>query len=278
MRVVVLYSAGHLGSTLILNRLLKMPEYRVVGVVKTQAVPFSRSGAVKLKKHLKKIGWRFAWLLLWQRLVQGFFYLLTFPLTSSKRRVQPAWKLARDRDIPVLKCRSINGEKAKSFVKDLSPDLILSAYFPQILKKPVILLPKMGVLNVHPGWLPAYKGAMTYLWVLRHGREKAGVTLHWIDEGIDTGEIIARRSFKLFAGMTQQNVLVETAVVGAGLLKDVGRKLARGDDPGTIVPDEAEEDQYYPMPGETEFYAYFSSRRFFRIRDLFASIRRGGGK
>ena len=130
-------------------------------------------------------------------------------------------------------------------------------------------------MNVHPGWLPAYKGAMTYLWVLRHGREKAGVTLHWIDEGIDTGEIIARRSFKLLPGMTQQNVLVETAVVGAGLLKDVGRKLALGDDPGSIVP---EEDQYYPMPGEKEFHAYFSKRRFFRIRDLFASIRKGRNK
>ncbi len=85
MRVVVLYSAGHLGSTLILNRLLKMPEFRVVGVVKTQAVQFSRSGAVKLKNHLKKIGWRFAWLLFWQRLVQGFFYMLTLPLAYKKR-------------------------------------------------------------------------------------------------------------------------------------------------------------------------------------------------
>jgi folate-dependent phosphoribosylglycinamide formyltransferase PurN len=278
LEVVVLYSAGHLGSTLILNRLLKMPEYRVVGVVKTQALPFSRAGAVKLKKHLEKIGWRFAWLLFWQRLVQGFFYLLTFSLIRSKRRVQPAWKLALENDIPVLRCRSINNEKAICFIKGLSPDLILSAYFPQILKKPVICLPKLGVLNVHPGWLPAYKGAMTYLWVLRHGREKAGVTLHWIDEGIDTGEIIARQSFKLIPGMTQQNVLVETAVVGAELLKKVGEKLGQGDAIGSIIPDETEEDQYYPMPGEDEFQAYFSRRRFFRIRDLFASIRKGKNK
>ncbi len=94
---------------------------------------FEDGEMVKLKKHLKKIGWRFAWLLLWQRLVQGFFYMLTFPMTRSKRRVQPAWKLAHDRNIPVLRCRSVNGEEANTFIKNLSPDLILSAYFPQIV-------------------------------------------------------------------------------------------------------------------------------------------------
>ena len=137
---------------------------------------------------------------------------------------------------------------------------------------PVIQTPRLGVLNVHPGWLPAYKGAMAYLWVLKNGGERAGVTVHWIDEGVDTGAILARRAFTVAPGMTQQNVLVTTATVGADLLSEVGNKLVSGENIDDICPDDREEDMYYPMPGEAAFDAYFRRRRFFRIRDTFASI------
>jgi len=63
LNVVVLYSAGHLGSSMILNRLLAMPEYKVVGVVKAKPVQFSSQGLKKLRTHLIKTGWRFAWLM-----------------------------------------------------------------------------------------------------------------------------------------------------------------------------------------------------------------------
>lgn len=274
MRVIVLYSAGHLGSAVILNRLLNMPAYEVVGVIKAQAVGFSRAGLKKIKHHLKKVGWRFAWLLLWQRLVQAFVYLLTLPLPSSAEGLRPAWKIANDLDIPVLQCKSINSQAAIDFIRELQPELLLSAYFSQILKNEVIRIPERGVLNVHPGWLPAYKGAMAYFWVLKNGSENAGVTVHWIDEGIDTGGIIARHAFNVEPGMTQQNVLVKTADTGADLLAAIGEKLLNGDAIDKIEPDENEADQYYPMPGETEFDNYFKRRRFFRIRDTFASIMR----
>jgi folate-dependent phosphoribosylglycinamide formyltransferase PurN len=275
LRVVVLYSAGHLGSTMILNRLLDMPAYKVVGVIKARAVAFSPAGIRKVKRQLKKVGWRFAWLLLWQRLVQAGVFLVTLLLPRSEKRLRPAWKIAEDLHIPVLKCDSINGDQAITFMADLTPDLLLSAYFPQILKDRVIGIPRLGVLNVHPGWLPAYKGAMAYFWVLKNGSDCAGVTVHWIDEGVDTGEIIARRSFCIEPGMTQQNVLVTTAATGADLLALIGEKLLAGRSLSSIRPEEDEADHYYPMPGESAFDSYFRQRRFFRIRDTFASIFRG---
>ncbi len=272
LRVIVLYSAGHLGSAMILNRLLQLPAYEVIGVIKARPLDFSRAGLSKLKRHLKKVGWRFAWLLFWQRLVQGAAYLLTLPLPSAGKRLRPAWKIAADMAIPVLQCKNINGEEALRFIHKLQPDLLLSAYFTQILKAPVIRIPRLGVLNVHPGWLPAYKGAMAYFWVLKNGSEQAGVTLHWIDEGIDTGAIIARRSIQIQPGMTQQNVLIATARVGAELLSEVGEKLLQGISIESITPEEGEREAYYPMPGEEEFANYFRRRRFFRIRDTIASI------
>ncbi|MCP4992739.1 MAG: hypothetical protein GY934_02975 [Gammaproteobacteria bacterium] len=268
LKVIALYSAGHLGSATILNRLLTMPEYKIVGVIKTQAVEFSPQGIKKLRKYFKKTGWRFAWLLFWQRLLQGLGFTITLLLPFLRRRLKPAWKIAAERDIPVLYCKNINDARSEAFIRKLAPDLLISAYFSQILKPPIIQLPKMGTLNVHPGWLPAYKGAMAYFWVLRHGEHRAGVTVHWIDNGIDTGVLISRKSFLLKQGMTQQNVLVISAVIGARLLQRIGKKLIANRSLDTINIKPSEADGYYPLPGEQAFDAYFKHNRFFRIRDV----------
>nr|WP_281167233.1 formyltransferase family protein [Psychromonas ossibalaenae] len=130
-------------------------------------------------------------------------------------------------------------------------------------------LPKTGVLNIHPGWLPSYKGAMAYFWVLNNGSDRGGVTVHWIDEGLDTGEVLARRSFTLKANATQESVLMYTAVIGAKLLGRVVKRLIDGKDPKLhLIHSSNEKDMYYPMPGDKDFESYFKQRRYFRIRDV----------
>lgn len=277
-RVIVLYSAGHLGSATILNRLVDMPEFQIVGVIKAQTIELSWKGLKRLRKHLKKVGWRFGWLLAWQHIVQSLTYGLIGALREKRLRLRPTWRLAKQKGIPVLACKNINDPEAITFIRTLSPDLIISAYFSQILKQPVIELPRIGTLNIHPGWLPAYKGAMAYFWVLKNGSENAGVTLHWIDEGIDTGEIIARENFQITPGMTQQNVLMVTAELGAELIQQAGRKLQDDQPLSPIAPTEKEQDNYYPMPGSDAFESYFKRRRFFRIRDIIKTILRRTGR
>lgn len=268
MDVVVLYSAGHLGSAMIMNKLLDMPEINIVGVVKAKPLRWSLHGRSKITAHLKKVGWRFAWLLFWQRCIQGFGFLLTTIFPFLRRRLKPAWKIAADHGIPVFHCGNINDKSCQNFIAQLQPDLLISAYFSQILKKEIISLPKRGVLNIHPGWLPTYKGAMAYFWVLKNNSDRGGVTVHWIDEGIDTGKVLARRSFFLKPHATQETVLMFTAVIGARLIRRVVKRLIEGRDPVYTTVDGEEEDSYYPMPGEKDFEAYFKERRFFRIRDV----------
>ena len=269
--VVVLYSAGHLGSAMIMNKLLGMPEVNIVGVVKAQPLKLSIRGRSHIRQHLKKFGWRFAGMLFWQRCIQGLGYLLTLVFPFLQKRLKPAWKIARDHNIPVFHCRNISDEACKNFIQNLKPDLLVSAYFSQILKPDVISIPKIGVLNVHPGWLPAYKGAMAYFWVLKHGGDKGGVTVHWIDEGIDTGDVLARRSFRLKPQATQETVLMVTAVIGARLIRRVIARLLAGKDARIKISAE-ETGAYYPMPGDKDFETYFKQHRFFRIRDILGLI------
>ncbi len=273
LKTVVLYSSGHLGSATIFNKLLNMPEFEIVTLVKSQPLTFTAAGARKIRRHLKKMGWQFAWLLFWQQTIQGFGYLINLIFHFNRRQLLPAWLLAKERDVPIIKCTSINDPNVVRLIKELNPDLIISAYFNQILKPDIIAIPKQGILNVHPGWLPAYRGAMTYFWVLKNGSDSAGVSVHWIDEGVDTGDVVARRSFTIKPGMTQQHVLSITAVIGARLLKRIGAKLLSGTTPETIAVD-TQNASYYPLPGSDEFHDYFRSRRFFRIRDLLRYILR----
>ena len=79
------------------------------------------------------------------------------------------------------------------FIKKLSPDIIIVSSFNQIIPKPIISIPKLGVINIHPSLLPKYRGATPTVWALMNGEKETGVTIHFIeDERIDNGNIITQ--------------------------------------------------------------------------------------
>lgn len=268
LRTIILYSAGHPGSATILNELIESDEFVITGIIKARPLPFTIKGARTLKKQLKKTGWQFGWLMFWQQLIQGLVFLAGFIFPGGDKRLSPGWVIAKNNNIPVLYCDNINDQVSADFISKHQPDLLISAYFNQILKSEIIRLPAIGTLNVHPGWLPAYRGAMCYFWVLKNNDQTGGVTVHWIDEGIDTGQILAKKAFRIKQGWTQQKVLVQTAVTGAEMLKDIGSVLSRKEVPEAFPETEDEEVNYFPMPQRSDFKDYFSERRFFRIRDV----------
>ena len=252
-----------------MNRLIDMEEVDVVAVVRAQPLSLSAQGKSRIKQHFRRVGWRFAWLLCFQRLIQGLGYALSLLLPGSRRGLLPAWKIARRHHIPVWQTRDVNAAETIEFLRSCEPELLVSAYFSQILKSEILQVPGLGVLNIHPGWLPAYRGAMAYFWVLHNRSDRGGVSVHWIDEGIDTGELLEQRGFKIAEKATQETVLAMTAVIGSRLLGRVIRRLQQGRSPiGHVRSDDSGEADYYPMPGEEAFASYFEQRRFFRIRDV----------
>lgn len=77
-------------------------------------------------------------------------------------------------------------------IRNLKPDLCFSIYYRNIFSQEYILVPPMGFINVHPSLLPKYRGPVPTLWAILNDEKKVGVTLHYIDSGIDTGDIIAQ--------------------------------------------------------------------------------------
>jgi methionyl-tRNA formyltransferase len=100
---------------------------------------------------------------------------------------------ADDLGVPFLVDENVNREVFQSKIRDFQIDLNVSMSFNQILKRPILDLAPKGFINCHAGALPFYRGRNVLNWVLINGEERFGVTVHHIDEGIDTGDIIEQR-------------------------------------------------------------------------------------
>lgn len=94
--------------------------------------------------------------------------------------------------VPVFIGSELDQETQLQEIKKLKADIGVSVYFGYILKRPLLSMFSKGVVNLHPSYLPYNKGAHPNVWSIVE-ETPAGVTLHYIDEGIDTGDIIAQR-------------------------------------------------------------------------------------
>ncbi len=106
-------------------------------------------------------------------------------------------KKALKMDIDLLKDANI---KNKSFLEKLSKyecDLFVSMSFDQIFNLELLNLPKLGAINCHASKLPFYRGRNILNWVLINDEKEFGITVHYIDEGIDTGDIILQKTFPI---------------------------------------------------------------------------------
>jgi methionyl-tRNA formyltransferase len=100
-------------------------------------------------------------------------------------------QLAANLNAEIVSYENVNFEIALQDFRKFSPDLIISIRFGQIFKQALINIPRYGVINLHSGILPNYRGILASFWAILNGEKKIGTTLHFIsDSGIDSGDII----------------------------------------------------------------------------------------
>lgn len=97
--------------------------------------------------------------------------------------------------------QNINTAEVTARVAELAPDICIVANVRKIIKKPLMDVPKMGFINIHPSLLPYYRGLSPEHWPIINGEKESGVTVHYIDEGTDTGDIILQRRFPITEDM-----------------------------------------------------------------------------
>ena len=94
-------------------------------------------------------------------------------------------KIAFSNKISFLNIKDINSESSVKKLREFNCDLFVSMSYNQILSKKLFTLPKLNTINCHAGKLPFYRGRNPLNWVLINGEKEWGITVHFIDEGID---------------------------------------------------------------------------------------------
>lgn len=106
-------------------------------------------------------------------------------------------QMAEKNNIDVLINENINSQYFLNLIKKYESDLFVSMSFNQIFKTAIINLPRYKTINCHAGKLPFYRGRNILNWVLINDEKEFGITAHYVDEGIDTGDIIVQKTFPI---------------------------------------------------------------------------------
>lgn len=159
--------------------------------------------------------------------------------------------LAWTRNIPVWQVDTLSGAQTQTLLADLQPDLMVVACFPHIFPPELLQLPQYGCLNLHPSLLPAYRGPAPLFWIARNDEQTTGVTLHFLDEGLDTGDIVAQTHIDRVEGMTETELDRRCAEEGAKLLLSAVQQLEQGQ-PLSRRPQSKIGASYFPWPNESD--------------------------
>lgn len=134
----------------------------------------------------------------------------------------PVKSLALTYNIPVYQPLSLkkgeDAENALNILKELSPDLIIVVAYGKILPKEILELPKYYCINVHASLLPRYRGAAPIQWCVLNGEKETGVTTMLMAEGLDTGDMLLKKSVAIGDDETASELHDRLSAVGAELL------------------------------------------------------------
>lgn len=106
-------------------------------------------------------------------------------------------QIAEENKIPVEIWSNINTDEFLNHIEQYNVELFVSMSFNQIFKKKTFTYPPLKTINCHAGKLPFYRGRNILNWVLINDEKEYGITVHYVDEGIDTGDIILQRTYSI---------------------------------------------------------------------------------
>ena len=140
----------------------------------------------------------------------------------------PVKACALKHDLPILQPQKIKTPEFEAILEELNPDLIVVVAFGQILSKRILDIPRLGCINVHASLLPQYRGAAPLHWSVIRGEKKTGVTTMFMDEGLDTGDMLLTAEMDITDTTTTGEVHDTLQNMGAEVLSETIKQLIAG--------------------------------------------------
>ena len=140
----------------------------------------------------------------------------------------PVKAFAQEHGIAVYQPVRVKAPDFVDVLRGLAPDLIVVVAFGQILSKEILSLPPLGCINVHASLLPRYRGAAPMQWAIVRGEKETGVTTMFMDEGLDTGDMLLREKLPITQTMTAAELHDAMMKLGADVLERTIFSLSEG--------------------------------------------------
>ncbi len=236
-KVAILAGSDSWATRFAIERLLDLPRAEVCGILFDTEPPSFRRRWRNLRRNIRRDGIGY----LWHRLGDAIVELLESwaARVVSKEEVNQLLRgsfpgrvftlldFPRIHGIQVFDVGNLNSAKASEVLRGLQPDLgiVLGT---RVLQRSTFSVPRLGSLNLHKGKVPEYRGLPPGFWELYEGQSTAGVTVHFVDEKLDTGDVVAESSVDIHPRDSPETLRTKLDVCGAELLATCVSRIADG--------------------------------------------------
>lgn len=226
-------------------------KYQIIGCVVSTVSPFGKQESF-LKKALQTLnvfGIRFF-----------LYYSLKFILSKLNNSNSLDSFLRTNNIEKVLLDKSINNKESIEIIKSYKPDLLISILGNQIFKNELINLAPKGCINLHTALLPKYRGLMPTFWVMKNDEKYTGVSVFYVNEGIDTGPIIVQKKVEI-GNRTQEELIKYTKMVGMQLMVEAVEKIDIGN--VETLENNNENQTYFSFPKKEDVAIFLKRKKKF---------------
>lgn len=173
--------------------------------------------------------------------------------------------LAEQHHLPVFAPANVNTPDWVGRIEATQPDFLFSFYYRRLLGAPLLATARRGALNLHGSLLPRYRGRCPVNWVLIHDERETGVTLHYMTEKPDAGDIVAQRAVPIDDSDTAWSLFQKLTAAAAALLRDTLPALFAGSAPR--IPQDPSRASYFggrrPEDGRIDWH--WPARKVFNL-------------
>ena len=215
-------------------------KYKVVAAVIASPSPFGKKESFikKIKRTFDIFGFNFF-------LFYSIKYILYyFDSTKSVKKV-----LLKNNVTEIELLKSINHISSIKIIESFKPDLLVSIQGNEIFKTPIIKLAKKGCINLHTALLPKYRGLMPTFWALKNNEKYTGVSVFFVDEGIDSGPIIVQKKIEI-KNQTQEQLIIQTKKIGMEAIVKAINLI--NENAFTLIENDDSKKSYFSFPEKSD--------------------------
>lgn len=236
-RIAILTGQDTPATCLAIERLLAIPGVEICGILVDSAQPGIRRKLMNLRRSVRREGISYLWFRAGEALsgiVENWADRVV-QRDEIKKLIRQAFPdrpfelsdFESLRGIKLTSAGNLNSPESSQILKDLRADLGV-VIGTRILKASTFSVPRLGSLNIHKGKVPEYRGQPAGFWEIFDGQTEAGVTVHFVDDGLDTGDILGERSVAIHPKDSPATLRSKLDLAGADLLAECVAHIAAG--------------------------------------------------